>query len=327
MAQYRYDYLVDEAKGPVIASLGPLYYDDVYGNVIFLTVVRNGTPSNLTTGTITGSVIRADGSTITISGEVSQAGNNMCLIGLNAQCYKVPGPLQVFIRWNGSSGVKSTLFAGIGDVVLTDSGVIGSTIVTQTVTSLISAINAAQATIPASYTSLENMIAAPYNGTSKIYKMGEYCRYGDYLYRRVNDANAVEATFVNDNWSVVTVGGTAFTGGGYLEAVSDLADADEAISNKVYGISINQSATSYVRNLPYAQANGALMTFGPTQGGGYGAVQLFFAVSASKGYPVYRRVRTWDGTNYVWTPWAQVMLDSTIQAVQISGDNYKIVIS
>lgn len=306
MAQYKYAYTVDELQGPVVASMGPLYYDDVYGNIIYLTVLRGKTPSDLTTGTITGTAIRADGGTITLTGQVSTGNNNECLIGLTAQCYKVPGPLQVYVRWNGGSGVKTTLFAGVGNVMLTDSGVIGSTVVTQTVTSLISAINAATATIPSSYSDLEGMIAPNYNGTSKIYKKGEYVRYEDNLYRRLTDATAVEATFVSANWQSVSVGITAVTGAGYLNAVSDLPDANNAISNRIHGISISQSASSQVEHLPYPQANGTLFTIGPTLEGGYGAVQLFFAVSASRGYPIYKRIKTLSDGEYVWSDWVQL---------------------
>lgn len=304
MAQFRYDYTVQLQDGPTVAQMGFLSNLDNYGNIIRLTVFDGTAESDLSTGTISLSAVRADGGTISqTNGTISTLGNNVCYIGLSRQCYTVAGPLQIYVYWTGGSGVKTTLFAGYGEVVVADTGVIGSSVVSDTVSSLITQINNAVAQIPSSYASLEAMIAPNYNSTSKVYKIGELVRYEDTLYMRIKDATGVEATFTSANWQSVTVGGRAVVGAGYLNAVSDCPDANNAVSNKIIGISIVQSASSKVSNLPYDQANGTLVTLGPSQDGGYGAVQMFFAVSAANDYKVFRRIRYASGGNYVWSAW------------------------
>lgn len=288
MAQFRYDYKVDLDKGPVLASMGPLHYADRYGNIIRLSVFNGETPSDLSSGTIVGTVVRADGGTVSLTGTVSTSENNFCTIGLTAQCYVVPGPLKVFVRWDGTSGVKTTLYSGFGDVVETDTGVIGDTLVPTTVSSLISAINTATASIPADYSSLWTSFAPAYS-TSYMYAPGQFVVYNGTLYEC---KNATSGAFVSADWRAVKALNAAVSEVGVRDCVDSF---DNMIANRVYTI------TSDIDDPPSMAQNGSTGTTITINGNTYyenGQAQI---IVRSDGETFSRIL--W---NDEWTPWADL---------------------
>lgn len=288
MAQFRYDYRVQLQKGPVLASLGVMHFPDVYGNIIRLTVFDGDTANDLTTGTIVGTVIRADGGTVALNGTLSPSAVNVCTIGLNQQCYTVPGPVRVFIQWQGTNGVKTTLFNGFGDVIKTDTGVIGDTTVPTTVSSLLSSINSAVASIPADYSSLWTSLAPAYS-TSGIYVPGQFVTYNGGLYVC---KSATSGAWASSNWTAVKALNAAVTELGSRDGVSDFNDM---LANRVY------TMVTDIDDAPSSAMNGSYGTI----------ITLNGQSSLSNGHAdimvgwdndVYTRIK-W---NDVWTPWNNI---------------------
>ena len=141
-----------ELKKPVKVQYidGNVFSADNQGNLIGVKVFDNGSPATLA-GTVSGSVIRADGGTVAVSGSLY---SNQAYIVLPAAAYAVPGPVSVIIKLTSDS-VVTTLCAVVANVYLssTDSVVDPGTII-PSISALIAAINEAVASIPPDYSGL-----------------------------------------------------------------------------------------------------------------------------------------------------------------------------
>ena len=82
---------------PVIAIDGEMFNFDNQGNVIGVEVYDNGEPVTLT-GDIIGYVIRADGTTVYIEGEIDSVKTNRATITLPAVAYAIIGGVTIVIR-------------------------------------------------------------------------------------------------------------------------------------------------------------------------------------------------------------------------------------
>jgi len=88
-------WLKSDLKKPVVPrQIGVLFSEDIGANKIGVEVTDDGQSAEIT-GAVTGSVIRADGVTVTVNG--SSSGNKAYII-LPEEAYDVVGDLSIFIR-------------------------------------------------------------------------------------------------------------------------------------------------------------------------------------------------------------------------------------
>ena len=189
-------------------------------------------------GTVAGVFRRPDNADIALTGSAS---GGVVSVTLSDDCYAVPGRfgLTIFVTSNGQ---KVAVYACVGSVAVTSGGgVAGDT--PQDVVDLINAIEAAVATIPASYTSLMAAVAPTYSNSS-LYAVGSYAWYNGTLYRCVLPITTAES-FTAAHWKAVSIGGDLAgvkgqlqTDRGHLYNTQNLFDAN---TNGVGSLYINGS--------------------------------------------------------------------------------------
>ena len=158
---------------------GNLFSQDNQANVIKVTVLDGGQPATIS-GTVTASIIRQDGGTVTATGGTIT--DNVASITLPSAAYVVPGLVSIVVKLT-SSGVITTLAAVVTNVYqsTTETAIDPGTII-PSVTALISAIDTAVASIPADYSALWTTLAPAFD-TSASYVAGQYVTYNGGLYR------------------------------------------------------------------------------------------------------------------------------------------------
>lgn len=101
---------------------GNIFQDDNNGNLFGVIVTDNGSSASLT-GTVIGYCIRANGTTVPVSGTLS---SNKASIVLPDSAYAIPGQLNIIIKLSGSSVATTLAFIvatviGIGSINATPS--------------------------------------------------------------------------------------------------------------------------------------------------------------------------------------------------------------
>ena len=126
---------------------GNFFSQDNQGNLVGVNVLDGGAPATLS-GTVSASVIRADGATVSVPGSLS--GNSAYVI-MPSTAYAVPGPLSIVIKLTGGGSV-TTLCALVVQVYqsTTDTTVDPGTIL-PSIEQLEQTINSLLATIPADF--------------------------------------------------------------------------------------------------------------------------------------------------------------------------------
>ena len=143
---------------------GNVFSQDNLGNLIGVHVFEDGEPATLS-GAVSGSVIRADGGTVAVSGVLS---GSDCYIILPAAAYAIPGPISIAIKLTGG-GSTTTLCAVVSNVYITSTdAVIDPGTIIPSIADLIAEIEAAVATIPADYSVLSDANAI-YNKKMGLY--------------------------------------------------------------------------------------------------------------------------------------------------------------
>lgn len=107
MAVYKEDFVtIDLATGRLFRSFNnrSIGLGDNNGDVFGFSVERNGTPVDLTGVTVMGYFIRADRTTILVSGERE---GNRCWVVLPDSCYAVDGQFTLSIKLVGDSDVAT----------------------------------------------------------------------------------------------------------------------------------------------------------------------------------------------------------------------------
>ena len=163
------------------------------------------------TGTVAGVFRRPDNADIALTGVAS---GGVASVTLTDDCYSVPGRfgLTIFVT---AGGQKTAVYAAIGTVSSTSGGAVaGET--PQDVVDLINAIEAAVATIPASYTDLMAAIAPTYS-SSALYPVGSYAWYNGTLYRCTTAITTAE-TWTAAHWTQAAI-------------VDDVSDLKSALTN------------------------------------------------------------------------------------------------
>lgn len=157
---------------------GNVFSADNAGNIVGVNVFDDGSPASLS-GSVSASVIRADGATVAVSGTLS---GNKASVVLPQAAYAIPGLISIVIKLTSGTDITS-LCAVVGNVYMstTDSVVDPGTII-PSVETLIAEIEAAVATIPADYSDLWTSLAPAFS-TSVAYSAGDYVTYDGHLYR------------------------------------------------------------------------------------------------------------------------------------------------
>ena len=150
-------------------------------------------------GSVAGVFLRPDNTDVAITGSAS---GGVVSVTLPANCYDVPGRfgLTVFVT---ADGQKTAVYAAIGTVSRTSSGTV-SPGTTADVVDLINQINAAVATIPASWTGLMADIAPTYSDTA-VYPVGSYVYYNGDLYRCTTAITTAES-WTAGHWTQAVLG-------------------------------------------------------------------------------------------------------------------------
>lgn len=254
---------------------GNLFSQDNAANTINVSVLRNGEPESLS-GTITANVIRADGSTVAVSGAFD---GNVAYIVLPQACYAIPGIISIVIK-NTQGSTVTTIAAVITNVyqsstdVVVDPGQIIPSIET-----LISQIEDAVDSIPVDYSDLLHTIASDY--TSKPYAVGEYAWQAGVLKRCIvaipsgetytaahwtnanlgNDVSALKSAFMSDDSAGFAAAGNvpfvpAWEKNRYIDESTGEVGTTELIFSVTEAIRIPDGAkaiiTTYTSSVRYA---------------------------------------------------------------------------
>ena len=114
MANVTLAYDADLARGVIREALRPVFATgDKNGHTFEISVKRDGAAVPLTGASVSAYFIRADRSTVPISGSVS---GNKASVTLLAACYNVPGRFSLVIRL-AMDGDIATIFAGDGSML------------------------------------------------------------------------------------------------------------------------------------------------------------------------------------------------------------------
>ena len=161
---------------------GNVFTQDNAGNLIGVHLTRDGVDYS-GGGSVAANVIRADGATIAVSGAIS--GANATVV-LPQSAYAIPGVLSIVIKLT-VNGEITTIGAVVANVYQssTDTTVDPGTII-PSIETLIAAIEAAIATIPADYSDLWACLA-PVFSSSTSYEAGRYVTYDGNLYKFLRD--------------------------------------------------------------------------------------------------------------------------------------------
>ena len=168
---------------------GNVFSADNQGNVVGVNVFDGGEPATLG-GTVSASVIRADGVTVAVTGTLS---GNKCSVVLPQTAYAVPGVISIIIKLTSDSDI-TTVCAVVGNVYMsTTDSVIDPGTVVPSIETLIAEIEAAVASIPADYSSLWTSLAPAFS-SSTTYTAGQYVTYDGGLYRFIKSHTGSWAT-------------------------------------------------------------------------------------------------------------------------------------
>ncbi len=179
---------------------GNVFSGDNAGNTISVFVMDGDQPATIG-GSVSADVIRADGSTVAVSGALD---GNRAYVILPQACYAVPGSISIVIK-NIQNTTITTIAALVGNVYRssTDEIIDPGTII-PSISSLIAAIDAAIGSIPADYSALLASIAADYS-SSKTYPVGAYCWEAGVLKRCIVPITSAE-TYTAAHWTNAVIG-------------------------------------------------------------------------------------------------------------------------
>jgi len=135
---------------------GNVFSMDNNGNLIGIEVLENGEPASIS-GSVSASVIRADGGTVAVQG---QKEGNKCSVILPQACYAVPGAISIVIKLTSGSDI-STIGAIVGNVYQSSTDtVVDPGEIIPSIAALIQEIEDAIADIPQEYSMTTNSLFA-----------------------------------------------------------------------------------------------------------------------------------------------------------------------
>lgn len=188
-------------------------------------------------GTVTGVFRRPDNADIALTGAAS---DGVASVTLTDDCYAVPGRFGLTI-YTTADGQKTAVYAAVGTVAATNGGAVaGDT--PQDVVDLINAIEAAVATIPASYSGLMADIAPTYSSLA-VYPVGAYVYYNGDLYRCTTSITTGES-WTAAHWTAAVLGKDVSELKSHLSVLSLATDAELIYGNFVSGQYINNTISA-----------------------------------------------------------------------------------
>ena len=179
---------------------GAIYGGERNAHKFIITSTRDGAEIALS-GTVTARFLRADNVDVALEGTIE---DGKACVTLGDECYAVPGryKLAIFV----TSGTETLcVYAAIGnsDRTAGSSTVDGGEII-ESVADLIADIEAARATIPATYTNLMAGVAGTYDAT-KTYAVGDYAWYDGQLKRCIVPITTAES-WTAAHWANAVIG-------------------------------------------------------------------------------------------------------------------------
>ena len=180
---------------------GSLFTQDNMGNQVGVILTNNGEPANVS-GTVSGTVIRADGASVAV--DDGQAQGNRAWITLPQAAYAVPGQAVIVIKVTDGETV-TTVGAAVAYIQksTTDAIVDPGTIISG-IDALIAEIEAAVDSVPADYSDLLHTLAPDYS-TSGLYNAGDYTWHEGTLYRNIVPVTAPES-WTAAHWAAANLG-------------------------------------------------------------------------------------------------------------------------
>lgn len=172
-------------------------------------------------GTIAGVFLRPDNTDVALTGSAS---GGVASVTLKAECYAVPGRFLLTVYATSGSN-KGTIYAAMGTVSRTSSGAV-SPAAASDVVDLVNRINAATATIPASYTTLLNAVAGDYSDT-KTYAVKDFVWYNGHLYRCTTAITTAE-TWTAAHWNQVVLSDAL------NQDITDLKSAIDGVEDGIF---------------------------------------------------------------------------------------------
>lgn len=180
---------------------GNMFSMDNAGNTAHVYVFYNGEPQEIV-GSVTADVIRSDGTTVAITGAMS---DNRAYVIFPQSCYAVPGVISVVIKVTEGSTV-TTIAAFVANVYRSSTDtIVDPGKIIPSVQNLISAIETAVASIPADYSSLWESLAPDYTNITFPVTAGKYCTYNGTLYIAKVDIATTES-FTAAHWQSTNIG-------------------------------------------------------------------------------------------------------------------------
>lgn len=222
MAQFVNMFEVDLDKRSYPVSLNQTVSEgNVYSNRVGAYVYKDGAPINLG-GACTGLVMRADGTTVPLTGFIE---GNAAYVVLDQPSCAIPGPIQVAVNWVSGSNT-TTLVVAYGTVIQTDTrDYVQPGTPIPDINTLLAAIEdmetATDAANAAATGALANFAGAFVQATA--YPAGTYVTYTDGFMYVLPDGHEADVTWANTTKTKVTTG-------------KELSDLKSALRNNVIDV-------------------------------------------------------------------------------------------
>lgn len=231
---------VDLARMCRVENLvGVAFTGEQGGHCFEISAVRNDVPEAIT-GSITGRVIRPDGTSVQITPSYCDVANGKAYVTLPGNCYTVPGPF-VLVIFNvagddpsDTDADRTVIYSCAGYIRSSETGtivdpenVINVDAIAGMIEDMQDATEAAQEAA-----SFVNSIIAPSYSTSLMYAVGDYCTYSGAMYRCTT---ATDGAFNPAHWEAVKVGSEFQRVDGDVDDLkSALADVKKSVLGDYY---------------------------------------------------------------------------------------------
>lgn len=271
MAQFETWLKTDLQRPPQVKCLGgAVFSQDHMGNLVGAEVTDGGQAASLS-GTVMGYIVRADGSTVAVSG---QCAGNRAWIELPEAAYAVPGMIRIAIRLrNGSQ--RAVLAACVATVQRTSTDeVVDPGAVVPSLEALLAkleemdaAVAEANAAITGANTAASDANAAaarvgtamsylaPAYEQGKNYAVGDYMTYNGKIYHCVEDFGGIDMFLLDENGDIASGSWEAVT---VSDMIGDTAeDAAAAAADELLGnMTVSASAVSGAPTATLSVVNG-----------------------------------------------------------------------
>lgn len=247
------------AVGTIEDLSGSAFQAEAGAHTFVISGVDNAGAAVALSGTVAGVFMKPDNTDVALTGSIS---NGKASVTLTAECYTVPGRfgLTIFVT---SGSVKTAVYAAVGTVSRTNTGNVSASAEADVV-DLINRINAAVATVPASWSGLMADIAPTYSA-SAVYPVGAYVYYNGDLYRCTTAITTAES-WTPAHWTAAVLGDDVSS----LKSALSHIDGNLNLTWEQGGLNFSNSVengnTNYIRTSYTDVENGAVLyVLNPTQ--------------------------------------------------------------